>query len=178
MSAEFFTGEHGITYSGKKFWPEFPERSEIDIEDIARALSRLCRFGGHCRFFYSVAQHSVLLANEMPTLELKRIALMHDAPEAYTQDIIRAVKRLLKEYKPIEAGFWKIISTKFNLPLELPQIVKDGDNRILLTERHALISSTARWDLDDLYEPFETPIFPMGPDAAFKAFMQLANEIL
>src|SRR6266498_196473 len=113
---EFFTERHGITYSGRKIYPDHPDKIEFDLDDIARALSRLCRFGGHCKHFYSVAQHSALVAAQMPTKELKKVALMHDAPEAYIQDLIRSVKNLCPDYKLIEASFWKAIAKKIQSP--------------------------------------------------------------
>lgn len=38
--------------SGQPFWPLDPRPEEIHIEDIAAALSKLCRYGGHCKRFY------------------------------------------------------------------------------------------------------------------------------
>ena len=51
------------TWSGRMFWPLDPRDDEVDICDIAHALAHQCRFGGHCRRFYSVAEHCVLLSH-------------------------------------------------------------------------------------------------------------------
>ena len=65
------------TFTGRQFWPADPRADEIDIRDIAHALSMQCRYAGHCTQFYSVAEHCVLLANAIP--EQKLWALLHDA---------------------------------------------------------------------------------------------------
>jgi len=82
------------TLSGKKFSYQFATADDIDIEDIANALSNICRFAGHLPEFYSVAQHSVLVSQIVPP-EFAFEALMHDAAEAYCQDIPAPLKALL-----------------------------------------------------------------------------------
>ena len=173
----FVTTSHGITFLGHPIFPECPEMGEYDIVDIAHALSNLCRFGGHVVSFYSVAQHSVLVADQLPTRELKRIGLMHDATEAYCQDLIRAVKHLCPEYKKIEDNFWKAIANKFNLPAILPPEIKEMDNRMLITEKHALIDSTDHWDLEDVYEPCDILLVPWEPKLACERFLNMAYDL-
>jgi hypothetical protein len=53
-------GPYLLTVSGRWVNPFDPDPDQLDAGDIARALANLCRFGGHCRPFYSVAQHSVM----------------------------------------------------------------------------------------------------------------------
>lgn len=94
------------TYTGKKFWPLDPRPEDVCIEDIAHALSLICRFNGHCKHFYSVAHHSVLccklasLKGHGPRIRL--LALLHDAAEAYVTDIPRPIKGYIEGYKDIE----------------------------------------------------------------------------
>ena len=95
-----------LTTTGRQFWPASPDPEQIQIEDIAHALSNLCRFGGHTREFYSVAQHSVLVSQNVPD-DLRLVGLMHDATEAYCGDMIRPLKNVLPEFKELENGIWK-----------------------------------------------------------------------
>lgn len=122
------------TATGRKFWPLDPRPNEVCIEDIAHALSMLCRFGGHCLRFYSVAEHSVLIARAAPTHKLW--ALLHDAAEAYVLDMIRPVKPHIIGYIEIEARVMRAICVHFGLHLDMPLIVKTLDNRILADERN------------------------------------------
>lgn len=79
------------TFTGKKVFPLAMTTDMVDIKDIAHALSLKCRFTGHCRTFYSVAEHSMRVA-ELVRPELKLAALLHDAAEAYLPDFARPIK--------------------------------------------------------------------------------------
>ena len=107
------------TYTGKKFYPYDPRPEQICIEDIAHGLSMLCRFVGQCRFFFSVAEHSIAVARLLPA-NLKLFGLLHDASEAYLADLPRPVKAGLPEYKAIEANVERVIAEKFELPFPMP----------------------------------------------------------
>lgn len=126
------------TYSGVAFWPFDPRPDEVYITDIAHALSMLCRYGGHCRKFYSVAEHCVHVAN-LCSSENKKWGLLHDATEAYLVDLPRPIKWHLPEYKVIEAEIEKVIATRFNLSLPVPQEVKQIDDGILACERDQIM---------------------------------------
>lgn len=86
-----------LTHSGRKMDLAAPASHAVHTSDISHALGNLCRFGGHTRSFYSVAQHSVLVATLLPD-ELKLAGLLHDAAEAYLGDVIQPLKLLLKEF--------------------------------------------------------------------------------
>lgn len=116
--------------SGRQFWPLDPRPEEIFIEDIAAALSKLCRYGGHCLRFYSVAEHCVLMAR-VALPELKLAALMHDASEAYLSDVIRPIKRHMTQYGAIEETLEKVIARRFDLTWPMPAEVKRLDNAII-----------------------------------------------
>ena len=91
MSDEPLKDRYLSTYTGKKFYPYDPRPEQICIEDIAHGLSMLCRFAGQCRFFFSVAEHSIAVAHLLPA-NLKLFGLLHDASEAYLADLPRPVK--------------------------------------------------------------------------------------
>jgi len=136
-------GDWMQTSQGRQFWPLDPRVEDIHIEDIAAALARMCRYGGQLRDdveFYSVAEHSVHIAAAAPP-GLKLAALLHDATEAYLQDIIRPVKPFLRDYAPIEERLAVAIGHRFGLTLHpLPTEIKRLDNAILADERDQVMA--------------------------------------
>lgn len=136
------------TATGGQFWPIDPRPSEIAIEDIAHALSMLCRFGGHCRRFYSVAEHSVLLARAVAP-EHRAWALLHDASEAYLVDVPRPLKPFLTGYAEAESRIMTAVCSRFGLAPEMPAEVKAADRAILTDEaRQNMAPPPARWSTD------------------------------
>lgn len=147
MDAVNRRGDWMQTYSGKQFWPLDPDPDAIDIVDIAHALSNACRYAGHVRRFYSVAEHSVLMAMMVSSAN-RKWALLHDASEAYLVDVPRPVKPFLPGYYEVEAKVMAAVCARFDLPLSMPEEVKDIDNRILVDEREQLMApSNADWNL-------------------------------
>lgn len=142
-------GDWMQTATGRAFFPLDPRPSEIFIADIAAALSKLCRFGGHTRKFYSVAEHCVLMAGKAPA-EIALSALMHDASEAYLSDVIRPIKSSLTNYCAIEAALERVIAERFNLPFPMLPEVKRLDNAILADERdQAMTRPPKDWRLSE-----------------------------
>lgn len=116
-----------------KFKPE-----DVDIKDIAHGLSFMCRFNGHCKYFYSVAQHSIRVASILPD-DHRLQGLLHDASEAYLADIARPVKMHLPDYKILENRVLSCIFERFDLPTKLPDIVKRADDILLRIEMNELM---------------------------------------
>lgn len=116
-----------------------PTLDMIDINDIAHALSALPRFGGHLNKFYSVAQHSVMCAMRVNSLEDKRAALLHDASEAYMLDIPTPIKAKLPDYKIYEANLMTKIAEKFSFEFPLSKEVKRVDEELLHLEWDNLV---------------------------------------
>ena len=105
-------GDWMQTFTGRKFWILDPRPEDIDIVDIARALSKQCRYAGHCLRFYSVAEHSVHLARAAsPDVAFE--ALMDDSPEAYLVDLIRPSKPAFPQYAAIENRIKAAIAARF-----------------------------------------------------------------
>jgi len=130
-----------LTFTNTLFYPLAPRADEVKIEDIAHALSQMCRANGHFKTFYSVAQHSINCAKEAkarglsPRIQLA--CLIHDASEAYISDITRPVKYYLDEYIKIERKLQQVIFEKFNigdLSDEELNIVEEIDNVLLYYE--------------------------------------------
>jgi len=125
------------THSGKMIDLLNPDPYLIDINDIAHALANICRFNGHCREFYSVANHSLLVSLNVPPADALA-GLMHDATEAYCGDMIAPLKAAMPAYKDVEAGLWDAIAWRYRLPDELPASVKRADKVLLATEQRDL----------------------------------------
>ncbi|WP_367354166.1 hypothetical protein [Agrobacterium pusense] len=131
------TGDFMQVFSGRKYWPMDPRPHEVHIEDVAHSLAMQARYAGHCIKFYSVAEHSVLIARHLAAKHAPEVALaglLHDAPEAYCVDIPRPLKPYLTNYRAIEQDNWLAIAARFGLSKELPREVHDADNRIIADE--------------------------------------------
>ena len=118
-----------MTYTKKMFDPLHPEVELIDIEDIAHALSMLCRANGHFKSFYSVAQHSINCMKEAKARgyseRVQLACLLHDASEAYLSDVTRPVKAELPRYREIESPLQEMIWNKWlDEPLTIQEIVQ------------------------------------------------------
>lgn len=148
LNGTWLKGDWIQTFTGKQFWPLEPVIKDIDIDDIAHALSLQCRYGGHCRRFYSVAEHCVHVSTAVPAKD-QIWGLLHDAAEAYLVDVPRPIKKHLSGYKEIEANLMRAICARFGLDPVQPESVTEADNRILFTEREALLSTPpAAWDFE------------------------------
>lgn len=137
------------TISGKAFDLPVPTPDQIEIEDIAHALGNVCRFQGHTRRHYSVAEHSVnvCLLLKKTNLDAARYGLLHDASEAYIADVSAPLKGLpeLSGYLAIEKRIQAMIYRRFGLdPDAVPPDVREADLRMLATEKAALLREEPR----------------------------------
>ena len=178
------------TRTGKRVSVQDPQPDQFDIKDIGYALSNTCRFNGHSRGFYSVAEHSVAVALRLPD-NLRLAGLLHDATEAYLGDIPSPIKQFLPDYQKIEARFEAAIAEKFASPevsivprctAQEYAAIKAADIDALFTEAHFLIESegkdwayfqgpqkhSVRYDLAPMCLP---------PQEAYKLFMGLYYKL-
>lgn len=163
------------TFTGRQFWPTNPAAEDIAIEDIAHALSNLCRFTGHTRTFYSVAQHSVMASYHC---EDSRWGLMHDAAEAYLCDFARPLKRELPRYCHYERRLLFQVSKRFELPWPMPDCVSLTDAVLLATERRDLMGrSSWPWNLCENVMPIKETIVAVPPDIAEAQFLERFREL-
>ena len=134
-------GPYIQTVSGRWVNPFDPDPEQLDAGDIARALANQCRFGGHCRVFYSVAQHSVIISRLVEErggdVEDAFAALMHDATEAYLGDMPHPLKHrspLGAAFKDAEDHLEQALRERFSIKPDVPEI-KRADRALLATER-------------------------------------------
>ena len=164
------------TFSGKQFYFLDPTLDSIDIRDIAHSLAFTCRYTGHSRRFYSVAEHSILVSY----LASDPLAgLLHDASEAYITDIASPIKPYLQNYKELEDKLMGKIAEKFGFTYPLTPDIKDCDATQLKTEaKHLLRSGGYPWA--HLY-PTKRPhgITPncWSPEEAEAKFLERFEEV-
>ncbi len=164
------------TYTGIQFWPLDPRPDEIEIRDIAHALSLLCRFNGHCRRFYSVAEHCVHVSGIVAP-ETGLWGLLHDAAEAYLSDIPQPVKQHLDRFHHAEEKMLVAVAEKFGLPADIPAEVGRADRIMLATEKLALMGQEpAPWY--GLPAPLEaSKVVCHGPEEAERVFLARFEEL-
>ena len=141
---------HIKTASGRRWELLDPCAELVCVEDIAHALSLQCRFNGHCRELYTVAQHAVLVAREVyretSNLEMAFWGLHHDDEEAYLGDIVKPLKHLdtMREFREVAKRTQAVIAKALGLSsTEEPAIVKEIDRRVLATEQRDLMPAWA-----------------------------------
>ncbi|WP_315921587.1 hypothetical protein [Mesorhizobium sp. SP-1A] len=168
------------TYCSRQFWALDPRPEDFDIRDIAHALSMICRFNGHCLRFYSVAEHSILMAiHFIKKGEYSNAlwALLHDGTEAYLCDVPRPIKPYLTGYKEVEDSLMSVIATRFMLDGDImPKAVKDVDYAILFAE--------AAQNMGPAPEVWSSPVEPLNvklqywtPEQAERNFLLVYEAI-
>lgn len=181
--------EHWIeTYTGHPFDPLNPDPLRVCIMDIAHSLSNQCRFSGHTNVFYSVAQHSVHVSEEVESmgacLEFQLLALFHDASEAYLQDMPTPIKRQMPTYREaekkvqavIEKALFPEMTEEFKRYSELT--IKQADLILLATEARDLMNDPKDWASLKGIIPRGIKINPWTPEAAKKEFFYRNNFLL
>jgi uncharacterized protein len=177
-----------ITSIGRRFWPLEPTNDQVHLEDIASALSKMCRFTCHIKSddIYSVAQHAVYVSHLVPVgyaLE----ALHHDSSEAYLTDVASPVKHapgFMEVYRRHEDALTAVIYSAFDVPFtgNMHPSIKEADHRMLVTEARDLMPvpidggwESTRLNMADAYE-FRITVW--SPREARHRFTQRHNELM
>ena len=170
------------TFSGGQFWPLDPRLEELNIIDIAAALSKECRYGGHCLRFYTVAEHSELMrraaAERGYSLRDQRAASLHDASEGLgLRDMPRPIKRDIANYQEIENRIMRVVATRFDFDWPIPPHIKELDEMIgLAEEAQNMAPKPAEWrtKIHDFQAStaLDVRLQFWSPDQAFAEFMR------
>lgn len=173
------------TITGRRIDPWRFRVEDVDLEDIAHSLAHQCRYAGHVKHFYSVAQHCIIIASYMSleenlSFDVWRAALLHDASEAYLGDVSRPVKhhREMEMYRAVEVDVQQKINEAFGLPPnahEHPRI-KFWDTAIRYWEQKALCHHVTD-DSPELCEEIVIDAWPpLSSKIAFIGLLQGANR--
>lgn len=165
------------TYTGRKFFPLYPDKSQFSVIDIAHALSNQCRYTGHVAHFYPVAQHCCILAEYTANvlggsaLDCLQI-LMHDSPEGYLVDIARPVKQYMPQYREWDHKINAELRSWMGWDgIPIPEFQDDLDSRIIVDERAALMTRSGN-DWGHRLEPLGVTIERWTPEYAEERFLQ------
>lgn len=121
------------TYSGRYINVFEPDPEDIDIGDIAHALSFVCRWGGHIPVFHSVATHSIHCCQLAPD-EIKLQMLLHDGGEAYIGDLASPIKKRMFDYQEVENKLMGVIANKFGFEWPMSKEAHTIDKQVLEME--------------------------------------------
>jgi len=155
-----------------------PKGYDFQIETIAHALSNICRYGGHSDFFYSVAEHSVLVSKIVPA-DLALCGLLHDASEAFVGDMPSPLKKLCPDYRKIEESVQAEVARKFGLPYPFPEEIHRADKEVYLAERLRVTPSAPKDKLWHTHlKPASVDIKMYWPWAAKAKFLERYYELI
>jgi hypothetical protein len=146
------TGPYMMTRTGRRFYFDAPNPASIDLRDIDHALRHLNRFTGHVGP-YNVATHSVNVL--MCALDLgaddatARLALMHDAHEAYVGDISSPLKIAIgPAFAAVDQRAADVVAIRFKLCGDAA-LVHKADRMVTHAEALAFLGEPAKvWAVD------------------------------
>jgi hypothetical protein len=171
------------TLSGRLVSVQNPDPRLIDFGDIVAAITKQCRFNGHCRSFYSVGEHTVRgvkIAKRLYPKDLNaaKSFFIHDFTEAYVGDVIRPVKKHLPEFKIIEAGFHDAICEAFSYKEFDEGVVHEIDNIMAMWEKRDLLPSEIHWPGMPNIDALNLPrLVPMSPRAVTSSLYALKSQL-
>lgn len=178
------------TFTGRAFDLHEPKAEQVSIEDIAHSLALVTRYTGHCAWHYSVAQHSVLVAEIVAATEprLALAALLHDSAEAYCGDWSSPLKAVIRAMAPdvlkIEQRIELAIGQRFGVPIwPTDPLVKGADLVALSTEKRDLFGPPPQDGWGDatgytLPAPLDRRIEMLTSGQAERAFLRAFAEYM
>ena len=178
------------THSGRMLDLSNPKPDDVCLADIAHHLARVCRFGGAVDEYYSVASHSVYVADivaqryfetELASEARCRAALLHDATEAYLGDMVSGLKRLVPEYRVLEDLWAAAIEARYGVSFRHDPLIKDADLRARLSECRDLFGGAYPRELllggEGDRQPWPPRCRVLDPDSAEWEFLAAAADL-
>lgn len=160
-----------------------PDPDSIEIKSIAAALSKICRFGGHCPKFYSVAEHCIhateMAYHEGYTDDALAAVFLHDAAEAYIGDMVKPLKVTMPQYAEAEKRMEAAIQAAFNVDfLKWADVIKRFDRAMLKAEKVTMWpEDTEKWagfgEVEDRVVQFQF----WDPVQAESQFLKMARAL-
>lgn len=163
--------------SGVYFDLANPSYEQINIDDIANALSKICRFGGHCKGFYSVAEHCVLASHAARakghSREVCEAILLHDAAEAYIGDMVKPLKIMIPQFSAIEKRIEREIEKAFVVDFaKHSYVINKYDLGMLFAERKQLFGADeVVWSGESEFEALDVQLKKWSPHEAYLMFI-------
>ena len=170
------------TYTGIQFRPFNPLPEDVKIIDIAHALSMQCRFNGHIKRFYSVAEHSFLMSY-LVSPAAAPLALLHDAAEAYIGDMPSPLKDSMTDFKYLDLSLTQAILARFGVGPEHWAEVHAADKWIVHKEARVLMNNPElvdKWGPPPAFKPalgLDYDRLGMSPDDAKYNFLLRYREL-
>ena len=164
------------TNSGIEFYHRDVRPEDIDIDDIAHSLSMQCRFNGHSKYFYSVAEHCVLVSEHIAP-EHALAGLLHDGAEAYMSDLPKPLKKLFPYFIELETNIEIIIAEKYGFQFPYHPDIKTWDNQLLADEAAQLMTVPPQ-NWANMPDPIGIDFQCWTPEQAKRRFLKRFKELV
>lgn len=167
-----------LTYSGKPLLLHAPDPTQIEIADLAHGLAYQCCFNGQTRYFYSIAQHSMLVA-QLVAPQYRLAALLHHGAAAYIGAMPKSLWQLMLEYQFIEKKIMAVLGEKFGIADFATPAIKRAHQIARATEQRDLLCQTSEAAAaPELLAPIPRRIEALPPEEVKYQFTELLGELV
>jgi len=167
-----------LTHSGRQLQLLAPDPTQIEIADIAHGLAYQCCFNGQARHFYSIAQHCMLVAQQVAP-QYRLAALLHDGAAAYLGAMPQILRQLMLEFQFIEKKFMAAIGEKFGISSFAVPAIQRAHMVALATERRDLLCHAAEPVIHEVAPaPIPRRIEALPPEEVKFRFAELLSDLV